>query len=80
MGDLNHPDICWKSNTVSHAPSRRFLHSIEDKFFMQVVEEPMRPDVMLDLILTNKKGLVEDVRVGGSLVCSDHEMVKFRIL
>ena len=40
----------------------------------------MRRDVLLDLILTNKEGLVEDVRVGGSLGCSDHEMVKFRIL
>ena len=36
--------------------------------------------MLLDLILTNKEGLVEDVRVGGSLDCSDHEMVEFRIL
>ena len=27
-----------------------------------------------------KEGLVEDVKVGGSLGCSDHEMVEFRIL
>ena len=37
-------------------------------------------DVLLNLILTNKEGLVEDARVGGSLGCSDHEMVEFRIL
>jgi len=36
--------------------------------------------VLLDLVLTNKEGLVEDVKVGGRLGCSDHEMVKFRIL
>jgi len=35
---------------------------------------------MLDLVLTNKEGLVEDVKVGGSLGCSDHEMIEFRIL
>jgi len=36
--------------------------------------------VLLDLVLTNRAGLVEDVKAGGSLGCSDHEMVEFRIL
>ncbi|GAB0190586.1 mitochondrial enolase superfamily member 1 [Grus japonensis] len=40
----------------------------------------MRKGVLLDLVLTNKEGLVEDLKVGGSLGCSDHEMVEFRIL
>ncbi|GAB0208014.1 hypothetical protein GRJ2_003267100 [Grus japonensis] len=35
---------------------------------------------MLDLVLTNKEGLVGDVKLKGSLGCSDHEMVEFRIL
>ncbi|GAB0205312.1 mitochondrial enolase superfamily member 1 [Grus japonensis] len=35
---------------------------------------------MLDLILTNKEGLIGDVKLKGSLGCSDHEMVEFRIL
>ncbi|GAB0188934.1 mitochondrial enolase superfamily member 1 [Grus japonensis] len=35
---------------------------------------------MLDLILANKEGLVGDVKLKGSLGCSDHEMVEFRIL
>ncbi|GAB0208751.1 hypothetical protein GRJ2_003340800 [Grus japonensis] len=35
---------------------------------------------MLDLLLTNKEGLVGDVKLKGSLGCSDHEMVEFRIL
>lgn len=34
----------------------------------------------LDHILTNKEKLVEDLRARGSLGCSDHEMMKFRIL
>ena len=46
----------------------------------QVVEEPMRRGVLLDLVLTNKEGLVGDVKAGGSLDCSDHEVVEFRIL
>ena len=40
----------------------------------------MRRGVLLDFVLTNKDGLVEDVKVGGSLGCSDHELVEFRIL
>ncbi|GAB0190228.1 hypothetical protein GRJ2_001488100 [Grus japonensis] len=35
---------------------------------------------MLDLVLTNKEALVGDVKLKGSLGCSDHEMVEFRIL
>jgi len=36
--------------------------------------------VLLDLVLTNRDGLVEEVKAGGSLVCSDYGMVEFRIL
>ncbi|GAB0179966.1 cAMP-dependent protein kinase inhibitor alpha [Grus japonensis] len=35
---------------------------------------------MLDLILTNKEGLVGNVKLKGSLGCSDHEVVEFKIL
>jgi len=45
-----------------------------------VVEEPTRKGALLDLVLTNKEGLEEDVKAGGRLGCSDHEMVEFRIL
>jgi len=44
------------------------------------VEEPTRRDVLLDLVLTNEEGLGDDVKVGGSLGCSDYEMVQFSIL
>ena len=35
---------------------------------------------MLDLVLTKKEGLVGSVKLKGSLGCSDHEMVEFKIL
>ncbi|PKU41149.1 hypothetical protein llap_8554 [Limosa lapponica baueri] len=35
---------------------------------------------MLDLVLTNKEGLVGNVKLKGSLGYSDHEMVQFKIL
>lgn len=40
----------------------------------------MRRDVLLDIILINQEGLVEDMRVGYSLGSSDHERVECRIL
>jgi len=67
VGDFNHPDISWEYHTARHTQSRRYLQSIDDHFLMQVVEEPTRRGVLLDLVLTNKEGLVEDVKVGGSL-------------
>jgi len=36
--------------------------------------------MLLDLDLTNKEGLVGNVKVKGTLVCSEHEMVEFKIL
>ncbi|GAB0205636.1 hypothetical protein GRJ2_003029200 [Grus japonensis] len=80
MGDFNHPDICWRDNAAEHKQSRKFLECVNDNFLLQVIEEPTRRGAMLGLILTNKEDLVGDVKLKGSLGCSDHEMVEFRIL
>ncbi|XP_068531176.1 uncharacterized protein [Anas acuta] len=79
MGNFSYPDICWVSDSARHKQSKGFLQSVEDNFLMQVVEEPTRQRVLLDLVLSNRDGLVSDVKVGGSLGCSDHEMVEFQI-
>jgi len=80
MGNFGHSDICWKDYTSRHTQSRRFLQSTDDNFLMRVGEEPTRRSVLLDLVVTKKERLVEDVKVGGNLGCSDHDMVKLRIL
>ncbi|GAB0208651.1 hypothetical protein GRJ2_003330800 [Grus japonensis] len=80
MGDFNHPDICWRGNAAEHKQSRKFLECTDDNFLLQVIEEPTRRGAMLDLVLANKEGLVGDVKLKGSLGCSDHEMVEFKIL
>ena len=36
--------------------------------------------VLLDLVFPNKEELVGDVKAGGSLGCSDHEVVEVKIL
>lgn len=58
MWVLNHPDICWKDNTVGRKQSRSFLECIDD-FLTQVIKDSMDRGALLDLILTNKKGQVE---------------------
>lgn len=45
-----------------------------------MVEEPARQGVLLDLVLFSRDGLVKDVRAGGSLGCTNHEMVELKIL
>ena len=47
---------------------------------MQLVREPTRGAAPLDLLFTNREGLVGGVEVGGCLGQSDHDMVEFSIL
>ena len=80
LGDFNHPDICWKSNTASCRQSSRFLECIEDNFLSQVISTPTRGDAILDLVVTNASELVGDVNIRGSLGCRDHALVELMLL
>ncbi|KAJ7427992.1 hypothetical protein WISP_02289 [Willisornis vidua] len=80
MGDFNLPDICWELNTAEKRQSRRFLESIEDNSLLQLVNEPTRGGAPLDLLFTNREGLVGDVVVRGCLGHSDHEIIDISIL
>ncbi|KAK4825020.1 hypothetical protein QYF61_023024 [Mycteria americana] len=79
VGDFNLPDVCWKYNTAERKQSRRFLERVADNFLTQLVSEPTREGAPLDLLFTNRDGLVSDVMVGGCLGQSDHEMIEFLI-
>ena len=46
----------------------------------EVIEEAKRGHVLLNLILTNKEGLVRNRKVKGSLECSNHKIMEFRNL
>ncbi|KAJ7428451.1 hypothetical protein WISP_01229 [Willisornis vidua] len=80
VGDFNLPDMCWELNTAEKRQSRRFLKWIEDNFLLQLVNEPTRGGGLLDLLFTNREGLVGDVVVRGCLGHSDHETIEFSIL
>ena len=80
VGDFNFPDICWIYNTADRKQSQRFLECVGDNFLTQLVKEPTRGNKILDLLFVNREGLVGDVKVGGCLGHSDHEMLDFSIL
>jgi len=75
MGDFNLVDICWTYNT-ERKQSRRFLECVEDHFLMQLVSEPTRGGASLELLFTNREGLVGGVVVRDHLGLSDHEMIR----
>jgi len=52
---------------------------VEENFLTQLVSEPTRGGASLDLLFTNREGLVGDVVVGGCLGLSDHEMTEFSV-
>lgn len=79
-GDFNLLDVCWELHMAEKRQSRRFLECIEDNFLLQLVNEPTRDGALLDLLFTNREGLVGDVVVGGHLGHSDQEIIEFSIL
>ncbi|KAF7252758.1 hypothetical protein EYD10_02105 [Varanus komodoensis] len=80
MGDFNFPDICWDTNSAKHGPSKRFLTCVVDNFLQQKVEEGTRGSAILDLILTNRDGLVDKITTMGTLGESDRVILEFSII
>lgn len=80
LADLKHPGVCWKDHTAGCQQSERLLECIFDDFLLQVVKESTKKCAMLDLILSNKEGLVSNVKLKDSLGCSNHEIEDLKIL
>ena len=51
-----------------------------DNFLTQLVKEPTKGSKILGLLIVNREDLVGDVKVGGCLGQSGHEMLDFLIL
>lgn len=77
--DFNFLDICWKYNTMEKKQTRRFLECVDDNFLVQVVREPTRQGIPLDLYFVNREGLVGDVMVGSCCGHGDHKVIEFSI-
>ncbi|KAK4825595.1 hypothetical protein QYF61_000684 [Mycteria americana] len=79
VGDSNLPDVCWKYNAAERKQSRTFLECVaDDNLLTQLVSEPTREGAPLDLLFTNRDGLVSHVMVRGHL--GQSEMIDFFIL
>jgi len=65
---------------VSCRQSRRLLECVEAKFFSQIIDNPTRGDVILDLLVIYANELFSDVKIGGNLGCSDHALVEVSVL
>lgn len=72
MGEINYPDICLEENPAKYDPSKKFLACVVNTFLLQKLKGKL---ALLDLIQTNRDGLVEEVRGGGS----DHVLLTFLI-
>ena len=53
---------------------------MEASFLTQLVLEPIRGGALLDLLFTNREGLVGDVKAGDCFGQSGHGIVEFSIL
>ena len=80
MGDFSRPDICWDRAMPGGRQSKRFLETVEDNFLVQVIDGPTRGEAILDLVLSNEEESIREVKIRGSLGCSDHALVEFVIL
>lgn len=50
MGVFNDPNICYRDNTEGHEKFRRFLECVNEKFPIEVIEDPTRRGVILGLV------------------------------
>lgn len=54
--------------------------SVVKNFLIPMINSRPKICSLLGLLLTNKEKLVRDVKANGSLGCSNHELVEFKIL
>ncbi len=84
---FNYPDVDWPNSTCQKDedhPARVFLESVRDGLLIQHIMESTRwregqTPSTLDLLLTNKEGLVSDVVVHAPLGKGDHGIIIFKM-
>jgi hypothetical protein len=83
MGDFNHPEVDWINetcNTANTHPASKFLECTRDCFLTQHVKEPThfrgsQTANTLDLILSSREDMVDNVQVWNPIGKSHHGMV-----
>ena len=81
VGDFNMPNINWIDPVISGpAKESLFLNCLLQNSLSQLVLEPTRGHNILDLILTNCNGVVNDVNISEPFSTSDHSILNFNIV
>ena len=87
-GDFNYPEIDWKTTSCllpQDQPNNMFIDALNDCFFTQRIRQatPYRLGVdpsILDLVLSNEEGMVNNVCCQPGLGSSDHLILTFSIV
>ena len=79
MGDFNHGNIKWDTLQSTGVEDQKFLCLVQDNFLTQHVLEPTRATRILDIVLSSKKELVDNVEIKEPLGSSDHNQMHFDI-
>ena len=77
MGDFNHGHIQWKSLESTGSEDQQFLFLIQESFLIQHMLEPTRGDIVIDIVLSSQKELVNNVKIHEPLGNSDHNQIHF---
>ena len=65
--------------TALGTQSRMFLNCVGNGLQIQMIEQPARTGVLLELLLTNGEALMANTAKNGIWSSSEHEVTEFRI-
>ena len=77
MGDFNYGGIEWNGEVSLRETQDEmaFRECLEDHFYIQNVNSATRDERILDLVISNEPGMVEELEVIDPLASSDHNMI-----
>ena len=79
MGDFILGRLQWKFLESTGGEDQQFIFLIQDSFLTQHVLEPTRGKIVLYIVLSTQKELVDNVKIHEPLGNSDHNQIHFDI-
>ena len=75
MGDFNVPHIDWLLQQPTPAPGSKLLQFIADNGLSQHVQEPIRQNNILDLVITTEEALLLTLQIKDKI--EDHQAIQY---
>ena len=79
MGHFSHGHIKWKSLECTGGEDQLFIVLIHNSFLTQPLLEPTRGENVLDIVLSNKAKIVDNVKTHEPLGNIDQKQIYFDI-